>query len=93
MIFGRRGDVSQAAGLFNEYYRAVFEEYNHDLEYGVRKYLHKGERLTYRNTKTNETETITAAKSGYMIIYNASRAHLSYLEKLADELGIVLCTC
>ena len=42
--------------------------------------------------KSGKTETITATKSGYVITYYANKAHLTYLEELANNLGIVLCT-
>lgn len=90
MIWGRRGNKDEATRLFNAYYQGVLAEYNHDFEYGTQTYLKKGERVFYRNTKTNENETIIATKSGYVTIYNANRGHLNYLEKLAQELGITI---
>lgn len=90
MIAGRRGDIAEASRLFNAYYQKVLTEYNHDLEYGTKTYLKKGQSIMYRNAKTKETETITATKSGYITTYCANPYHLTYLEELAKELGIVL---
>lgn len=89
-IYGRKGDIDQATLLFNKYYQEAYKKYKHDLEYGTKKYLRKGEILVYYNVKTNETEKITATKNGYVILYNANHAHLSYLEELSKELGISL---
>ncbi|MGN1117030.1 MAG: DUF4304 domain-containing protein [Acutalibacteraceae bacterium] len=92
MIMGRRGDIDTATRLFNTYFQERLAEYNHDFVHGKKTYLNKGDRLLYRNTRTGENETITASKSGYVITYNANKAHITYLEELADELGIILCT-
>lgn len=91
MIFGRRGNITEAARLFNTYYKNVLEEYNYNAEQGTEIYLKKGESISYRNAKTDETETVTAAESGYYTIYRANRGHVTYLENLANELGIILC--
>ena len=91
MIFGRRGDIIEATRLFNSYYQYVLAKYNYDLENGTETYLKKGGRMIYHNAKTNETETIIATKNGYVTAYRANRGHLTYLEELAQELGIVLC--
>ncbi len=48
--------------------------------------------MIYHNAKTNETETIIATKNGYVTTYCANKGHLIYLEELAQELGITLCT-
>ena len=92
MIMGRKGELAAATRLFNAYYQNILAECNHDLENGTKTYLRKGERIVYRNVKTGETETITATKNGYVTTYYANKAHLSYLEELAQELGISLCT-
>lgn len=92
MIIGRKGDIVEASRLFNAYYQKVLAEYYYGLEQGTKTYLKKGERMVYRNAKTNETETIIATKSGYVTTYCANRGHISYLEELAQELGIMLCT-
>lgn len=78
--------------MFNAYYQNALAEYNHDLEKGTKTYLKKGERMIYHNAKTNETETIIATKNGYVTTYCANKWHLIYLEELAQELGITLCT-
>lgn len=90
MIYGRRGDIEKASELFNRYYRNALIEYNADFEHGIETYLHKGETLVYRNTKTGETETIAAKRNGNIITYSANRCHIDYLEALASELGITL---
>lgn len=90
MIFGRCGDVKKASELFNKHYQNALSEYNADFENGTETYLHKGERMIYRNAKTGETETVIADKDGYVITYSANRGHIDYLETLATELGIVL---
>ena len=90
MIIGRRGDITEATRLFNAYYQNALAEYNHDLEQGSKTYLKKSARMIYRNAKTNETETIIATKNGYVTTYCANKGHLTYLEELAQELGIVL---
>lgn len=90
MIMGRRGDMAKASRLFGAYYQQALAKYNHDLEHGTKTYLRKGERLVYRHAKTGETETVTATKDGYVVAYNANRAHVTYLEELAEELGIAL---
>lgn len=92
MILGRRGDIAEAERLFNAYYQKVLAKYQHALAHGTETYLRKGERLVYRNTKTGETETITAAKSGYVTAFNANNGHVTYLEALAKDLGIALCS-
>lgn len=92
MIVGKKGSLSEAARLFNAYYQDALAEYNHDLEQGTKTYLKKGERIIYRNAKTNETETIIANKSGYITTYWANKEHLTYLEELAEELGIAIST-
>lgn len=90
MIVGRRGDYTEATRLFNAYYQDALAEYNHDLEQGTKTYLKKGERMVYHNALTNETETITATKNGYVTTYSANKGHLIYLEELAQELGITI---
>lgn len=90
MIYGRSGDIEKASELFNKHYQNALSEYNADFENGIETYLHKGERMVYRNTKTGETETVIADKDGYVITYSANRGHIDYLETLATELGIVL---
>ena len=90
MMTGRKGDIPEATRLFNTYYQNQLTKYEQALETGTKTYLKKGERITYRNTRTNTTETITAAKDGYVTLYNASKKHLIYLEELAQDLGIVL---
>lgn len=90
MIFGRRGDLLEAAQLFNAYYQNRLAEYNYDLEHGTKTYLKKGNRMTYHNVITNKAETIIATKNGYVTIYNANRGHLIYLEELAKKLEIKL---
>lgn len=93
MIYGRSGDIEKASELFNRYYQSVLSKYKADFENGEEIYLRKGDRVTYRNTKTGETETITADKDGYFVTYSANRSHLNYLEALAAQLGIVLEQC
>lgn len=92
MILGRKGDIAEATKLFNAYYQATLAEHKYNIEHGTKIFLHKGEQVTYRNVKTNETETISATESGYVTIYNADSGHLTYLEDLAKELNIALCT-
>lgn len=91
MIMGRRGDLAAAARLFGAYYQNVLAEYNRVSLRGKKTYLKKGEKPTYYNAKTGKTETITAGKNGYVTIYGANRSHLTYLEELAQKLGIPLC--
>lgn len=90
MIYGRCGNKNEANALFNEYYQKTLQKYKHDLESGTKYYLKKGEKITYHNAKTNEAETITAQKSGYITIYDANYSHLKYLEELAKDLNISL---
>ena len=88
MIYGHLGNSKKAAEQFNSYYQSALVEYRHECEHGEKMFLHKGQRVLYHNTKTDETETITAAQSGYVTLYNASRGHLDYLDELANQLGI-----
>ncbi len=90
MIIGRRGNLSEATRLFNAYYQNALAEYNCIFEQGTKTYLKKGERMVYHNAKTDETETITATKNGYVTTYCANRSHLDYLEELAQKLGITI---
>ncbi len=90
MIYGRSGDIEKASELFNKYYQNALNEYNVDVENGIETYLHKGERMVYRNTKTGKTETIIADKDGYVVTYCANRCHIDYLETLATQFGIAL---
>lgn len=90
MIYGRSGDIEKASELFNKYYQNALNEYNVDVENGIETYLHKGERMVYRNTKTGKTETIIADKDGHVVTYCANRCHIDYLETLATQLGIAL---
>ena len=90
MIYGRQGEFAKAAERFNAYYQGELDEYRHELEHGEKMFLRKGQRVMYHNTKTGETETITATKTGYVTLYSANRQHLDYLENLAKELGIEL---
>lgn len=90
MIYGRSGDIEKASELFNKYYQNALNEYNVDVENGIETYLHKGERMVYRNTKIGKTETIIADKDGYVVTYCANRCHIDYLETLATQLGIAL---
>lgn len=46
--------------------------------------------MTYLNARTGKPETVTATKSGFETIYSANRAYLTYLEALANRLGIIL---
>ena len=88
IIYAKTGNLSEAAALFNEHYQKELKKYNHDFEHGRKMYLEKGNRLIYRNTRTGQTETITATKKGYVTIYDASRHKLTRLEEQAKELGI-----
>lgn len=88
MIWGRRGDLSEASRLFNLHYQNALAKYNYELENGIQEYLRKGQSIGYKSTKTNKFETITATKSGYVTKFSANRGHLDHLEKLAKELGI-----
>lgn len=90
MIVGRRGDIAEATRLFNAHYQNSLAEYNHNLEHGTKIYLKKGQRIVYRDARSNETGTITATKSGYATTYCANKGHLTYLEELAESLGIEL---
>lgn len=90
MIWGRRGDLSEAARLFNLHYQNELAEYNRVLKNGTPIYLRKGEPIVYKNTETDETETVTATENGYVTIFSADKGHLTYLEELAKELGIVI---
>lgn len=90
MIMGRKGNISEATRLFNAYYQNELAEYNHDLMYGTKDYLKKGQTIVYHNARTDKTETIKAKKSGYVTLYDANKSHLTYLEELAKELGITL---
>jgi len=90
MIFGRNGDTQKAAELFREHYKKTLDEFLQESKNGTQTYLHKGEKIIYRNAKTDKTETITAEKDGYVTLYRANRGHLEYLEKLAKELNITL---
>lgn len=91
MIMGRRGDLTAAARLFGAYYQNVLAQFHRDSLHGTKIYLKKGEKVVYHNAKTGETDTITADKNGYVTIYGANRSHLTYLEELAQKLGIPLC--
>lgn len=90
MIYGRLGNLDKATELFNAHYQNELTEYLFEYEHGQKTFLRKGQRVLYHNTKTGETETITATKTGYVTTYGASRGHLDYLEELADTLGIQL---
>lgn len=91
MIYGRRGEIAEASRSFNAYYHNILAEYNHDVEYGTKTYLKKGQRILYHNEKTDQMETIIATKNGYVTTYSGNKAHLTYLEDLAKTLGIELC--
>lgn len=88
MIYGRKGNIKQAEKLFNLYYQKERKRYKYDYEHGSKMYLRKGERVTYHNVRTNQSETIVAKKSGFVVLYDAQRKHLEYLEQLAKELNI-----
>lgn len=92
MIIGRRGNLTEAARLFNAHYQNALAEFNHELEHGNQTYLRKGESIVYHNVKTDKNETITANKNGYVTIYRANKGHLIYLEELAQKLGVALYT-
>ena len=85
MIMGRRGRLDEASRLFNAYYQQALAKYHYDLEYGKKIYLRKGESIVCGN------QTIEATEDGYVTVYMANRGHLTYLEELAQELGIILC--
>lgn len=88
MIMGRKGNIEEATQIFNKHYQDALTEYNHELKHGTKTYLKKGEKMLYYNNKTDNLETITATKNGYVVTYDASDSHLRYLEDLAKELGI-----
>lgn len=88
MVYGHLGNLEKATEQFNSYYQSALAEYRHECEHGEKMFLRKGQRVTYHNVRTNETETITAPKNGYVTLYNASRGHLDYLDELANQLGI-----
>lgn len=90
MIYGRQSELTKATERFNAYYQGALDKYRHELKHGEKMYLDKGQRVTYHNVRTNETETITAPKSGYVTLYNANRGHLDYLDELANQLGITI---
>lgn len=84
MIYGNCGNMEKAAEFFNKYYHDKLSEYNYKEKYGTQKYLHAGETLVYKN------QTIVAEKDGYYTVYGGNYAHIEYLEKLAEKLGIHL---
>ena len=90
MIWGRRGNLDEAAKLFKSYYQDSLAKYNDEYENGYQKYLYKGDTVTYRNFKTKKDEKVIATHDGYYTIYGANRGHVDYLEELAKELGIDL---
>ncbi len=90
MIYGRAGNTEKAAERFNLYYQKALKEYRNELLHGSQTYMHKGQRTLYYNVKTQQTETVTAVKNGYVTLYDASDAHLKYLEALANKLNITL---
>lgn len=90
MIYGRLGNIEKAIERFSMHYQNALDEYRHEYEHGEKMFLRKGQRVLYRNSKTGETETITATKTGFVTLYGASRQHLDYLENLANGLGIEL---
>lgn len=90
MIYGRAGNTEKAVEQFNLYYQKVLQQYNYELAHGSQTYMRKGQRTIYYNTRTQQTETVTAKRSGYVTLYDASDSHLKYLEKLAEELKIPL---
>lgn len=90
MIYGRAGNTEKAGERFNLYYQKALRQYADKLEHGSQTYMRKGQRTIYYNARTQQTETVTATKNGYVTIYDASDSHLKYLEKLAEELKIPL---
>lgn len=90
MIMGKRGNITEASRLFNAYYQNAIAEYNYDVEHGEKVYLKKGQRIICYNAKTDKVETIIAEKNGYVVVYGGNKGHLTYLEELAEKLGIVL---
>lgn len=90
MIYGRAGNMEQAVERFNLYYQKALQQYNNELAHGFRMYMHKGQRTMYYNVRTQQMETVTAKRSGYVTLYDANDSHLKYLEKLAETLNIPL---
>lgn len=90
MIYGRRGDLQKATELFLQYYQNTWDEYLEQSARGYKRRLKKGEKITYFNRRTNQTETVVAEQTGYVRIFHASTGHLEYLESLAEKLGIPL---
>lgn len=82
MIYGHLGDLDKARERFEAYYELQLEEYENWRRNGQKVYLKKGERVACYD------QDITAAKSGYVTLYNANRGHLDYLDGLALQLGI-----
>lgn len=90
MIFGRKGELEKASTLFRTHYQKALDEYRADFENGIETYLEKGAKLTYRNTKTGQTETVIADRDGYVITHSANRGYIDHLEALAAQLQIEL---
>ena len=90
MIWGRRGNLDEAAKLFKSHYQDSLAKYNDRYENGSQKYLLKGDTIHYKNQKTQKNETIIAPHDGYYTLFDANRGHVDYLEELAKELGIDL---
>lgn len=66
------GDMEKAAAVFNRCYQETLAQCRQDRTHGCKIYLRRGQRVTYHNDKTDQTETITARKSGYVTLPNAN---------------------
>lgn len=90
MIHGRAGDPARAETAFGAYYSRCRERYLEEVQNGRKQFMRRGERMTYRNAATGEVVTVEADRTGEVVLYDASDAHLKYLEELAGRLGIAL---
>lgn len=86
-IYGCRGDLKSAKERFEAYYQRAFAIYERERTEGHLVWLRMGETLVAKD-KNGGTQRITAKFPRYFRIYSPNKAHLEYLDELAEKLGI-----
>lgn len=86
-IYGCRGELKTAKERFEAYYQRAIAIYERERTEGHLVWLRMGETIVAKD-KNGETQRITAKFPRYFRIYSPNKAHLEYLDELAEKLGI-----
>lgn len=86
-IYGCMGDLKTAKERFEAYYQRSLAIYERERTEGHLVWLRMGETIVAKD-ENGEMRRITAKFPRYYRIYSPNKAHLEYLNALAEKLGI-----